>query len=57
LSLSPTVKMTRLGFWISEPFYSNGKNDLLPSIQIEEIMMDRIKLITDPGSRDKRSQH
>jgi hypothetical protein len=57
LSLSPTVKMTRLGFWISEPFYSNGKNDLLPSIQIEEIMMDRIKLITDPGSRDKRSRH
>jgi hypothetical protein len=49
--------MMRLGFWISEPFYSNGKNDLLPSIQIEEIMMDRIKLITDPGSRDKRSQH
>jgi hypothetical protein len=25
--------------------------------EIEEIMMDGINLITDPGSRDKRSRH
>jgi hypothetical protein len=33
MSLSLTEKMLCLGFWISEPFYSNGKNDLFPSIQ------------------------
>jgi hypothetical protein len=33
MSLSPMVKMVCLVFWISEPFYSNGKKDLFPSIK------------------------
>jgi hypothetical protein len=33
VSLSPTVTTPRLGFWISEPFSSNDKKDLFPSIQ------------------------
>jgi hypothetical protein len=57
MSSSPTVKTRCLGFWISEPLYSNGNKDLFPSIRIEEIMMDGINLITDRESRDKRSRH
>jgi hypothetical protein len=33
MSLSPTVKMPLLGFWIGEPFNFIGKKDLFPSIQ------------------------
>jgi hypothetical protein len=33
MGLSPTVKTPHLGFYIGEPFYSNGKKDLFPSIQ------------------------
>jgi hypothetical protein len=33
MSFPPTVKMPHLGFWISEPFYPNGKRDLFPSIR------------------------
>jgi hypothetical protein len=42
ISLPPTVKMSRLGFWISEPFHFNSKKDLFPFIQNRGYNDDRI---------------
>jgi hypothetical protein len=47
--------MLCLGFWISEPFHFNGRKDLFPSIQNRGNNDDRINLIMDPESRDKKS--
>jgi hypothetical protein len=51
------VKVPCLVSWISEPFYFNDKKDLFPSIQNRGNNDDRINLIMDLGSRDKRSRH
>jgi hypothetical protein len=57
MSLSPMVKMPCLGFWISEPFQFNGKEDLFPYIPNSGNNDNRINLIMYTGSRDKMCRH